>query len=71
MKKMTFKVEERLCEECSMALRRFIGNMDGVESVDVEDGKIAVQYDAAKMREEHLSEIATDSLEKLGHRIIE
>ena len=42
MEKITLNVEKNFCEECSLELRRFIGNMEGIESIDVEDGKIAV-----------------------------
>ena len=71
MAKALFRVEERFCDECSLALRRFIGHMDGVESIDVEDKKIAVVFDAAKMTEKELTRITRDSLDKLGHKLIE
>ena len=70
MEKRMFKVEERFCDECALALRRFIGHMDGVESIDVENKMIAVVFDPLKMPEEKLDEIAADSLEKLGHKLI-
>ncbi len=35
-----FKVEDQFCEECALALRRFIGHEEGVESVDVENKMI-------------------------------
>jgi copper chaperone CopZ len=70
MEKRMFKVEERFCDECALALRRFIGHMDGVESIDVENKKIAVVFDPLKMPEEKLNQIAADSLEKLGHKLI-
>jgi copper chaperone CopZ len=71
MRKLLFKIEERFCDECVLALRRFIGHMDGVESIEVEGKKISVSFDAAKMTEEELSRITRDSLEKLGHKLIE
>lgn len=70
MEKRMFKVEERFCDECTLALRRFIGHMDGVESIDVENKMIAVVFDPLKMPEEKLNKIAADSLEKLGHKLI-
>jgi copper chaperone CopZ len=70
MEKRMFKVEERFCDECALALRRFIGHMDGVESIDVENKMIAVVFDPLKMPEEKLNEIAAESLEKLGHKLI-
>jgi hypothetical protein len=70
MEKRLFKVEERFCDECALALRRFIGHMDGVASIDVENKMIAVAFDALKMPEEKLNKIVADSLEKLGHKLI-
>ena len=70
MEKRLFKVEDRFCDECMLALRRFIGHMDGVESIDVENKMIAVVFDPFKMPEERLNEITVDSLEKLGHKLI-
>ncbi len=69
MEKRSFKVEDQFCDECALALRRFIGHMEGIESVDVENKMIAVVYDPAKMSEGKLDKIARDSLEKLGHTL--
>lgn len=69
MKTARFNVDASLCAECSMALRRFIGGMDGVESIDVEQGKIAVRFDEAEIDEEKLSKITKDSIERLGYRV--
>jgi copper chaperone CopZ len=72
MKTTRFSVEKKqLCADCARALRRFIGGMDGVESVDEEQGKIAVKYDETAIDEEKLLEVTKDSLEKLGYRVTE
>ncbi len=71
MEKILFKVEDRFCDECALALRRFIGHLDGVESIDVENRMIAVSFNPAKMPAERLDRIAKDSLEKLGYKMIE
>ena len=71
MEKITLNIEKNFCEECSLALRRFIGNMDGVESIDVEEGKIAVVFDQKKTTKEELDRIVRDSIEKLGYKIEE
>jgi copper chaperone CopZ len=71
MRKLLFKVEDRVCDECALALRRFIGHMEGIESVGVEDRRIAVVFDNAKMAEEDLIKLTKDSLEKLGHKLTE
>ncbi|MBI5639989.1 MAG: hypothetical protein HZA17_06140 [Nitrospirae bacterium] len=69
MEKISFKVEKTFCEECSLALRRFIGHMDGVESIDVEEGKIAVVFDSAKITGEDIARITRESMDKLGYRL--
>ncbi len=69
MKVALFNVDTALCAECSLALRRFIGGMDGVESIDTEQGKIAVRFDESAIGEEKLSKITKDSIERLGYRV--
>jgi len=69
MGKVSFSVGKDVCEECSLALRRFIGNMNGVESIEVEKGKIAISFDASKITEEELCLITEDSIEKLGYKL--
>jgi hypothetical protein len=54
-----------------MALRRFIGGLDGVGSIDVESGKIAVRFDETAIDEGQLSKITKDSIERLGYRVKE
>ena len=71
MEKKPFKVEDRFCDECALALRRFIGHLEGIESIDVENRMIAVSFNPAKMPEERLDRITKDSLEKLGYKLIE
>ena len=71
MKVALFNVSNNLCDECSFALRRFVGGMDGVSSIDVEHGKIAVKFDEKIVDEDRISKITKDSIEKLGYRIDE
>ena len=71
MEKKLFKIEDRFCDECALALRRFIGHLEGVESIDVENRLIAVSFNPAKMPKEKLDRITKDSLEKLGYKLIE
>ena len=71
MDKITLNVGRDFCEECSLALRRFIGNMEGVESIDVEEGKIAVVFDQEKTTREELDRITRDSIEKLGYSLLD
>jgi copper chaperone CopZ len=71
MRKLLFKVEEQFCDECALALRMFIGHMEGIQSIDVEEKEIAIIFDDAKMPDEKLIRITSDSLEKLGSKLIE
>ncbi|MDA8174581.1 MAG: heavy-metal-associated domain-containing protein [Nitrospiraceae bacterium] len=68
MEKIFFDVKKEFCQECSMALRRFVGKMEGVESVDIENGKIALEFDSRKITPEELSRITRESIEKLGYK---
>ena len=69
MGKISLNVQNRFCEECSLALRRFVGNMDGVESVDMENGRIVISFDASMITEDRVRTIAQDSMEKLGYKM--
>lgn len=71
MEKISISVEKHFCEECSLALRRFIGHMEGVESIDVEEGKIAIAFDNSKVTKEELLRITVESIEKLGYKLID
>jgi copper chaperone CopZ len=71
MDKITLNVGKDFCEECSLALRRFIGNMEGVESINVEEGKVAVVFDQEKTTREELDRITRDSIEKLGYSLLD
>ncbi len=71
MKVALYKVGENICADCSLAIRRFIGGMDGVESIDVQNGKVAIKFDETKMDEENLSKIARNSIERLGYHLDE
>lgn len=54
-----------------MALRRFIGRMDGVESVGVESGNVVISFDSAKIGEEDLLKLTVESIEKLGYKTVD
>jgi copper chaperone CopZ len=69
MTKAYFKVQKQFCGECSLALRRFIGGMDGVIAVDVENGAVAVDFDEREIPEEQVEKLTRDSIEKLGYRV--
>ena len=69
MKTISLNVQKEFCDECSLALRRFIGHMDGVSSIDVEQGKIVIHFDDGKVTEEDLLKITRESIEKLGYKM--
>ncbi|MDH4231744.1 MAG: hypothetical protein OEW04_06910 [Nitrospirota bacterium] len=71
MGKIIFNVEKSLCDECALALRRFIGHMEGVESIEVEEGKIAIDFDTTKLTRDELAGLTRDSMEKLGYKLEE
>ncbi len=52
-----------------MALRRFIGGIDGVESIGMEQRKIAIRFDETGIDEKKLVKFAKDSIERLGYRV--
>ncbi len=72
MKKTFFTMtKQNLCMDCALALRRFIGGLEGVESIDVEDGRIAVSFDENAIDRDRLTEITKDSIRKLGYDVEE
>ncbi len=71
MSELSIKVNKEFCAECSLALRRFVGHMEGVKGVDVEvgKGKITISYDGSKISEAELFKISRESIEKLGYSL--
>jgi hypothetical protein len=70
MKKVYINVQKEFCDECSLALMHFIGKMKGVDSINAEDGKVAITFDDSEVSEELLLKLTTESIEKLGYNII-
>ncbi len=69
MKTTSIAVQKEFCAECSLAVRRFVGNMPGVSSVSPEEGKIVLTFDEDVINEQHLLKITRESIEKLGYHI--
>lgn len=69
MTKVSLNVQKEFCDECSLALRRFIGKMAGVDSIDVENGKIVITFDDSRITKEDILKISRESIEKLGYKI--
>ncbi|MBI4847411.1 MAG: heavy-metal-associated domain-containing protein [Nitrospirae bacterium] len=71
MQRITFNMQKDICDDCSLALKRFIGHMDGVESIEAEDGRLVIDFNSSKISMEELSRITKDSIEKLGYKLTE
>jgi copper chaperone CopZ len=69
MKKSFIPVQKEFCAECSLAITRFMKHMEGIDSVETEEGKIAITFDEAKISQEQVEKIARDNIEKLGYKI--
>ncbi len=68
MQTATFLIDElNICVECAIALRRFIGGLEGVESIEDLPGRIVVSFDERKIDRELLTRITRDSIRKLGY----
>ena len=70
-KKISFNMSKDVCEDCSLALRRFIGHMKGVESIHVDEGKVIIDFNDSAISKEELDRITRDSIEKLGYKLRE
>ncbi len=71
MKRISLHVQKEFCDECSLALRRFIGKMDGVSSIDTENGNIVIDFDDSKIAEEDILKISEESIGKLGYKLLD
>lgn len=71
MVKILFNAEKNIDNECSMALRRFIGHMEGVKSIGIEEEKITIIFDDSKITKEDRLKLTKDCLEKLGYKLLE
>ncbi|HMK59937.1 MAG TPA: hypothetical protein VK452_02185 [Dissulfurispiraceae bacterium] len=67
---MCIRVQQEFCEECSLALRRFIGGQDGIESIEASNGQIVISYDAALIDPGQLFASVCENVERLGYKII-
>ena len=69
--KITLNVGTIFCYDCVLALRKFIGSMKGVGSVEVEEGKVAIDFAPSVISEEDIIRLARDSIEKLGYKVLD
>jgi len=71
MKRSLIRVQKEFCAECSLAIMHFMRNMEGIESVESEEGIVAITFDETKTDEDSVKRIAQENIEKLGYRIEE
>ena len=71
MAHISFKVGSIYCYDCVMALKKFIGSLDGIHSIEMEgEDRVDISYDPSVLSEDKLRELVTDSVDKLGFKII-
>jgi copper chaperone CopZ len=71
MDKIALRVPKELCADCALALRRFIGGMEGVDAIEVENGQIEISFDASMITKDTLVKISKDSVERLGYKMLD
>ncbi len=71
MKRLLLNVQKEFCEECALALRRFIGRLSGVESITTEEGIIEIRFNESIADEKELLKITRESIERLGYKLLE
>ncbi|MEJ2682911.1 MAG: hypothetical protein P8Z71_00755 [Candidatus Sulfobium sp.] len=71
MKKVQLRVQKEFCSECSLAIMRFMKNMEGVESVVAENGEVVITYDDSRVDGETVEKIARDTVRTLGYKMEE
>ncbi|HTZ18938.1 MAG TPA: hypothetical protein VMB78_10915 [Dissulfurispiraceae bacterium] len=69
MKTMCVPVQKEFCGECSLALRRFIGGLEGIKSIDVVDDQISILYDEKLVEGDRLFAAVCENVERLGYKI--
>jgi copper chaperone CopZ len=70
VKSMCIRVQKEFCEECALAIRRFIGGLEGVESIETAEGLISIAYDDKMVDSERLFSAVCENVEKLGYKIL-
>ena len=71
MKNIFLNVSKNLCAECSMALRRFIGKMDSVDAINVENGQVVIHFDEGTVGEDFLRNLTHESMSRPGYKIFD
>jgi copper chaperone CopZ len=71
MKEAFLRVQKEFCGECSLALKHFMENTRGVESLLAEQGRIKITYDDSQVSEKEILKIARDSIAEMGYTLID
>jgi|Deesub1362A_J573_1020465.scaffolds.fasta_scaffold16116_2 copper chaperone CopZ len=71
MESVHFNVGGLYCYECSMALKKFLGSIKGIVSVDVENEEVVISYQPEEIDGTEVERITRESIEKLGYRVID
>lgn len=69
MNRINLKVQKEFCSECSLAIMRFMRNMEGVDSVVAENGEVVITYDDSKADGKNIERIARQSVRTLGYKM--
>jgi len=69
MKKIFMQVQKEFCAECSLAIMRFMQNIEGIQTVEAEGGRVAITFDESRIGEDRVEQIARENIEKLGYRV--
>lgn len=63
----TLKIEGMHCHHCVMALEKSFKMVDGIEHVDVEVGKAALEFDSARVTDRDI----TEAVQRAGFKVLE
>jgi copper chaperone CopZ len=70
MDKICLKIDENFCADCSLALQRFIGGMEGVNSIGIDSGNVVIEYDEKIISGGLLYKVAVENVRKLGYKVL-
>lgn len=70
MPTISYKAGSVYCYDCVIALKKFIGSLDGVESIEMDgEDKFDISFDTSVISEDKLTWIVGESVDKLGFRV--
>ena len=67
---ISYKTGSVQCYDCVIALKKFIGSLDGVESIEMDgEYKVDISYDASSISKDKLTRLVGESVDKLGFKV--